>query len=80
MTEILTRKGEHHVETQTQREEGQVVTEAETGTRKLCKPKNIRIVATIRSSERSMEYILPLNPKEETNPANTLIPYFWPEE
>ena len=43
------------METQTQREEGQVVTEAETGIRKLCKPKNIRIVATIRSSERSME-------------------------
>ena len=45
------------METQTQREEGQVVTEAETGIRKLCKPKNIRIVATIRSSERSMELI-----------------------
>ena len=29
MTGILIRKGEHHMETQTQREEGQVVTEAE---------------------------------------------------
>ena len=57
------------METQTQKAEGQVVTEAETGIRKLCKPKNIRIVATIRSSERSMEQILPLNLKEETNPA-----------
>ena len=55
MTGSLIRKGEHHMETQTQKAEGQVVTEAETGIRKLCKPKNIRIVATIRSSERSME-------------------------
>ena len=53
MTGILIRKGEDHVKTQ--REEGQVVTKAETRIRKLSKTKNIRIGATIRSLERKME-------------------------
>lgn len=69
MTRVYIRKGEHRVNTQTQREEDQVMIGGETGIRKL-QAKNLKDCQQPSEAKRVME---------GTNPAPILLSYLWPK-